>query len=109
MTAKPVVLSDRARDEFFQAIAHYIAQASQSVANDFAEALEQTLARAGDYPASGSPAYAQAMNIADLRSWPVSGFPYLVFTVEREDKVDVLRILHTATDIPASLRGLGED
>ena len=39
-----------------------------------------------------------------LRSWPLRGYPYLVFYVERDDHVDVWRLLHAERDIPAWLR-----
>ena len=45
----------------------------------------------------------------DLRSWPVRGFPYLVFYAERGDRIDILRLLHTARDIPESLRETTEE
>ncbi|MCY3505287.1 MAG: type II toxin-antitoxin system RelE/ParE family toxin, partial [Chloroflexi bacterium] len=34
----------------------------------------------------------------------VTGFPYMVFYVEREADVDVWRVLHAARDIPEWLR-----
>jgi toxin ParE1/3/4 len=36
-----------------------------------------------------------------LRSWPLTRFPYLVFYFERDDCVDVWRVLQAQRDIPA--------
>jgi toxin ParE1/3/4 len=38
--------------------------------------------------------------------WPVRRFPYLIFYLETEDRVDVWRPLHNRRDIPASLQRL---
>jgi nucleoside-diphosphate-sugar epimerase len=37
----------------------------------------------------------------DLRAWPLRRYPYLVFYVERQDLLDVWRVLHAQRDIPA--------
>ena len=52
-------------------------------------------------PASGSPRYAHELNLPGLRFWPLTRFPYLVFYFERDDCVDVWRVLHGQRDIPA--------
>jgi toxin ParE1/3/4 len=36
--------------------------------------------------------------------WPLKRYPYLVFYVERDDHIDVWRILHGECHIPAWLR-----
>ncbi len=63
----------------------------------------------GEHPASGSPRYARELDLPGLRSWVVSGFPYLVFCVERGADIDVWRVLHTARHIPACLQEPLED
>jgi toxin ParE1/3/4 len=40
------------------------------------------------------------LGLADLRCWPIDRYPYLVFYVERDDHVDVWRVLHQQRDIP---------
>jgi len=50
---------------------------------------------------SGAPRYAHELNMPDLRFWLVLGYPYVVFYVERDDHVDVWRVLHAKRDIPA--------
>lgn len=39
-----------------------------------------------------------------LRNWAVKGFPYLVFYIERDDHIDVWRVLHGRRDIPSRMR-----
>lgn len=55
----------------------------------------------GRRPASGSPRYAHDLSLRGLRSRFVMRYPYLVFYVEREDHIDVWRVLHAMRDIPA--------
>jgi toxin ParE1/3/4 len=39
-----------------------------------------------------------------LRSRALKGFPYLIFYVERENQIDVWRVLHSHRDIPSRMR-----
>ncbi len=49
------------------------------------------------------------LDLPGLRCWPVKRYPYLVFYVERDDHIDVWRVLHGQRDIPAWLRESGCD
>ena len=109
MTGKPVVLRERARRDVDSAVEHYLAEARAAVALAFIDALEEAWRRMGEHPASGSPRYARELDLPGLRSWLVSGFPYLVFYVERGADIDVWRVLHTARHIPAWLQEPLED
>ncbi len=104
MTEKPVELRERARRDIDEAVDHYLTDAGTSIALAFIDALEEAFRRIGQHPASGSPRYAQELSLPGLRSRILSGFPYLVFYVEREADIDVWRVLHTARDVPVWLR-----
>ena len=67
------------------------------------EAIEKAYDHIARYLATGSPRYAHALNIPGLRSWPLTRYPHLVFFIEREDHIDVWRVLHGQRDIPAWL------
>ena len=103
MTAKPVVLRDRARRDLDEAVEHYLAEAGAAVALDFIDVLEDAFRRIGEQPASGSPRYAHELQIPGLRFRMPGKFPHLVFYVEREAELDVWRVLHGARDIPAGI------
>ena len=104
MSLKPVVYRQRARRDIDEATRRYLSEASAAVARRFIDALELAFERMGEHPASGSPRYASILDIPGLRSWNVTGFPYLVFAVEAEAVVDVWRVLHAASDIAAWLQ-----
>ena len=81
------------------------AQAGANVALAFIDAVEATFRAIADRPAAGSPRYAQELVLPGLRSRAVKRYPYLVFTVERDDRIDVWRVLHAERDIAAWMRG----
>ena len=57
----------------------------------------------GDRPGTGSPRHAHLLGIKGLRSRKLGRFPYLILYLERDDHIDVWRILHAQRDIPARL------
>ena len=109
MTRKPISIHGQARRDLDEAASQYRAQAGRAVARTFIEAVEETLRRMGEHPASGSPRYGHELNIPGLRFGVVRAFPHLVFYFELDEYIDVLRVLHGARDIQAWLRELSED
>ena len=101
MKAKPVIPREQANRDVDEAIGHYVSEGGEQAALGFIDALEQGYAHIGRHPATGSPRYAQELNLPGLRFWPLSRYRYLVFYVERPDHVDVWRVLHAASDLAA--------
>lgn len=101
MKVKPVVPRELANLDVDEAIGHYLSEGSEQAALGFIDALELAYVHIGRHPATGSPRYAHELDLPGLRSWPLKRFPYLVFYVERDDQVDVWRVLHGQRDIPA--------
>ena len=105
MKPKPVIPRTLANRDVEEAVEHYVIEEALQAALGFIEALEQAYARIGRHPGIGSPRYAHELGLPDLRSWPLTHYPHLVFYVERSDHVDVWRVLHGRRDIPAWLFG----
>ena len=101
MKLKPVVPREQANQDVDDAVAYYLEEGGASVALDFIDALEQAYTHIGRHPGTGSPRYGHELDLAGLRSWTLSRYPYLVFYVERPDHNDVWRVLHQQRDIPA--------
>ena len=101
MRSKGVVLRPVADQDIDEAIAHYLGKDEAQAALDFISELETASVHIGRQPGSGSPRYAHELNLPGLRFWSLSRFPYLVFYFERDDVVDVWRVLHSQRDIPA--------
>lgn len=103
MKVKPIVPRSEANRDVDEAIGHYLSESAEQAALGFIDALEQAYAHIARHPATGSPRYAHELNIPGLRSWSLTRYPYLVFFIEREDHIDVWRVLHGQRDIPAWL------
>jgi len=99
----PVVRRARAGQDLLEAVEYYLQEAGDKVALRFIDAVEKAFRRIVRHPPSGSPRYSLELELPGLRCWPVKHFPYLVFYVEREDHVDVWRLLHGQPDIPEGL------
>lgn len=103
MKAKPIVPRELANQDVDAAITYYLSEEAESAALGFIDAPEQAYQHISRHPATGSPRYAHALNLPGLRSWPLTGYPHLVFFMERDDHIDVWRVLHGQRDIPAWL------
>ena len=101
MKAKPVIPRSQADRDVDEVIAYYLEQRAVDAAMGFIDAVEKAYSHIGHHPAAGSPRYAHELNLPDLRFWLVPGYPYVVFYVERDDHVDVWRVLHAQRDIPS--------
>lgn len=102
--SRRVVLRERARQDVEAAVDWYGRTAGEDVALGFVDALEAALRHVERHPNSGSTRYSVELEIPALRSWQLDRFPYLVFYVERDDHIDVWRVLHGHRDIPAWMR-----
>lgn len=83
---------------------HYLSEGGPDLARRFVAALREATDHIRLHPSSGSPAYRTDTGIADLRAWPVRGFPYILFYHDRPGGPVLRRLLHSARDIPATLR-----
>jgi toxin ParE1/3/4 len=83
---------------------HYLDVAGLLVAGRFNDAWLDAQVLLGEHPLAGSGRVGALVGNPDLRALPFRGFPYLIFYRTLGDEVFILRILHTARDIPASLR-----
>jgi toxin ParE1/3/4 len=54
-------------------------------------------------PGIGSPVLGKILDIPELRTWRVTKFPLLWFYFERDDHLDVVRLLGERQDIAAIL------
>ena len=101
MKPKPVIPRELANRDIDAAIKHYLRENAEQAAIGFIDALEQAYAHIGRNPATGSPRYAHELNLPGLRFWPLAHYPHLIFYIERDDRIDVWRVLHGQRDIPA--------
>ena len=101
MSNKPVLPRRRARRDVEAAVDYYGGEAGPDVALGFIDALQAAYRTIAAHPAAGSPRYAHELALPGLRTRALKRYPYLVFYIERDDHIDVWRVLHAQRDIPA--------
>jgi len=93
----------RANDDIDAAINYYLKKAGVQVARDFIDELEAVVVRVAKLPSIGSLRYAHSMDLPGLRCWSLKRFPYIVFYIEKEGRIEIARVLHEKMDIPDQL------
>ncbi|MEQ8033428.1 type II toxin-antitoxin system RelE/ParE family toxin [Xanthomonas sp. WHRI 6106] len=87
-----------------EAAAWYGEQAGLAVELAFTDALEVAVKTLMRHPGVGSSRHAVLLKLQHLRVWPLKGFPYLIFYIERDADVVIWRVLQMQRDIPAWMR-----
>ncbi len=102
--ASPVVFRERVSDDVDKIVASYLSESGGEVALQFIDVLEKVIGELGRHPLIGSLRYSYELDLPELRSWSIRGFPYVVSYVARPDVADVWRVLHAKRDLPAWLQ-----
>jgi toxin ParE1/3/4 len=85
-------------------IADHIAKDSLEAAVRFLECTELTLKDLADSPSSGSRFGSDHPTLANFRFRRIKGFPnHVIFYVEHQNAIEVVRILHGAQDLEVEL------
>ena len=101
--SKPVVPRVLAEDDLDSAFDHYLETAGTDVAVDFLNDFDGAIAHISEFPGTGSPKYGFEPSLAGVRFWPMRKYPFLIFYVETDDRIDVWRVVHGNMDIAAEL------
>lgn len=104
MKVKPVIPRALAHQDVDEAIGYYLSEKAEQAALGFIDALEKVYAQIGRHPAGGSTRYAHELDLPELRCWALKRYPYLVCYIERDEYIDIWRVLHQGRDIPSWLR-----
>lgn len=83
----------------------YIASGSPEAAERFFEAVHASVEVLRRAPELGRARQFRASEAAGVRSWAVAGFPsYLVLYRVSDDRLEIVRLLHGARDLPSLVR-----
>lgn len=104
----PVRVRPRARQDIDSGFNHYLDEAGADVALRFADEVEKSLHLLARQPGLGSQRYAAMLRWPAVRGWPLRPWPYVVLYVQHAGHLEIVRVLHTARDISASLVGPDE-
>jgi len=94
-------LRPRAEQDLVDAVRYYASEGGASPGGRAFDAALAALEPIERMPALGSTRLGQACDIPGLRSWGVSGCPLRWFYFEREDVLDIVRLLGERQDIVA--------
>lgn len=100
---KPARLRPRAKQDLSDTAIYYAEQGGSALGSRFLQAATTALEPLRRMPGIGSPRLAQECGIPGLRVWGVRGWPVAWLYVERDDFLDVLRLLGERQDIAAIL------
>lgn len=98
---KPARLRPQAKLDRLAEIRHYRDVAGTRVAETLVLATEHALDLLERQPCIGSPTLGQQIGAPTLRSWRVAGFPLMWFYIERDDHLDIIRLLGEGQDVLA--------
>ncbi|MEM9136681.1 MAG: type II toxin-antitoxin system RelE/ParE family toxin [Cyanobacteria bacterium P01_F01_bin.42] len=78
----------------------YLAQNNDDTALEFFDAVRSTVAQLARMPGMGSLYSIKNPRLKGLRRWSVKGFKrYIIFYLEQDDTIEVVRILHASRDL----------
>ena len=100
---KPARLRPQAKLDRLSEVRYYRREAGIPVAERLVDATGRALDQIEQQPGMGSPVLGKTLDIPDLRTWRVSGFPLLWLYFERADHLDVVRLLGERQDVEAIL------
>ncbi len=104
MKRKPITPRALALQDIDDAVAYLMQQQATDAALKLIDALEAAYTYISKNAATGSTRYAHALDLPGLRTWPLTGHPYLIFYVGQDTHIDVWRVLHMNRDIPQELQ-----
>lgn len=93
----------RAAADVDEALDHYRREAGEAVAVDLIDSLERCVRQIGRSPHLGSLRSSYELAVPGLRVLGTRRFPYLVFYVPIDDRIDIWGVLHSRRDIPSTL------
>ena len=100
---KPARLRPAAQQDLIELSLWYADKDGETLAARLFDAARAALKPIQRMPGLGSPALAESVGLPGLRHWGVEGFPVRWFYLEREDHLDILRLLGERQDIAAIL------
>ena len=102
---KRIILRPRASQDLDNHFA-YIAESNLEAAMQFFDSARLTIAQIARMPGMGSLYPIETPRLQGLRKWAVKDSrKYLIFYFERNNAVEVVRILYAARDISSILEG----
>jgi toxin ParE1/3/4 len=98
------VIAPSAAKDLDLIVEYFLVEAGVEVASSFLSAWDRAINHLETHPDSGSLRLSELTRTKELRAWPVKGFPHIALYRHERGQVTVVRVLHTARDIPTTLQ-----
>ena len=100
---KKIVITPKASQDLDDCFA-YIANDNSEIALRFFDSTRLTIAQIARMPGIGSIFITNNDRLQEIRKWAVKDFrKYLIFYIDREEVVEIVRILYATRDIDSML------
>jgi len=100
-----VYRSQLAIDDLEELVSYYLKEAQHTVALRLIDNTERAFDQILAMPKIGALLGLDELPYEDIRRWHIQGFKHLViFYREVADGIEIIRVLHSARDIPALLK-----
>ena len=99
---KPSRLREEVLFDIDEALNYYATEAPHMVRR-FENAVLEARGHVEKFPGTGSKRYVSGSGEDILRFWTLTKFPYAMFYFERADYIEIVRLLHQASNIPVHL------
>ena len=100
---KAALLREQARFDLRHQLAYYRREASEKIALQLRTVVENSIRFLEQNPGLGSPTLGKELEIENLRTWRLTGFPLLWLYIEHPSHLDFVRLLGQQHDIVAIL------
>jgi toxin ParE1/3/4 len=96
---KSALFREQAKRDLRYQLAYYRREASEKVAMQLRTVAESSVRLLEQNPGLGSPTLGKELEIENLRSWRLTGFPLVWLYIEQPDHLDFVRLLGQQQDI----------
>jgi toxin ParE1/3/4 len=101
--AKKIIITPKASQDLDDCFA-YISEDNPEIALRFFDSTRLTIAQIARMPGIGSIFVTENDRLKELRKWSVKDFrKYLIFYIDRDEVVEIVRILYATRDISSIL------
>lgn len=96
---KAALLREMARHDLRRQLAYYRREASEKIALQLRTVAENSIRFLEQNPGLGSPTLGKELEVENLRTWRLTGFPLLWLYIEHPTHLDFVRLLGQQQDI----------
>ncbi|MFZ1382440.1 MAG: type II toxin-antitoxin system RelE/ParE family toxin [Scrofimicrobium sp.] len=93
-----------ATNDYFSIVAWYTDEAGDKVAERFVRSLRETEDRISRNPGLGPTSFTYGASKQATIHGAEDGLPYLVFYLDLEEHIEIVRVLHERRDFPGQLQ-----